>query len=750
MFVLQNAKLMKKFSPIILALATLVACEKSVDNNPNGTITQVNSSDEIVVPDGFDFKMTKMVQIPVKVKGSVDHGKSIVEVYQLSKGGKKVYGKYAITPRSEAVLEVQVPSYLESVLLDGMSAQGEKMLGQYRFGSEEIVELKPLKSTVDYNAASHFNKMTTSGPGCSSCPTTVTSISGSKLTVSSGSVVCLTGGLSGKKVDIEANAELRICGTYTNVQDIDIADGGKLVLNDNASVTMKSGKAIDLGDESKIYVYDGATLNLEKELYLDEDAELWNYGTIYSDKHIEIEDGGYLENHSTITLKGHLEVMESGSEAYNYGFIETTNNDHIKVYDSGVMYNHCRIFSDQHIWIEDDGIVHNYGLIEADHKLKMNDDGILNMYDASMALVEDLQLYDAEIIGNGTSRSLVKATDDAHYYNGAKISGIVDICIFDLNQNSSNITWSGTAAFSCATSISTTACITTGNTPPVVDSDNDGIPDDQDDYPNDPERAADVSRAPATLIAEDMWPYKGDYDFNDLVLLYRWNYVIDGQSDIKEITFRYQVKARGAAHDNGFAFSFDTDESNVESVTGGVYVNNFISLNSNGTEASSSSSTSSCFVITDKLENNLPLWNTYPNEPMSTPVWIDFRIVFTNAINPAVLNTFNPFMISQKRRQVEIHLAHYMPTNLVDTDFFGRADDASDIANGISYVTSDGMPWVLEVPEDFQYVIENIDLSHAYVNFPLWVQSSGSSAADWYDWQLSNNINGSNLISGGN
>ncbi len=58
-----------------------------------------------------------------------------------------------------------------------------------------------------------------------------------------------------------------------------------------------------------------------------------------------------------------------------------------------------------------------------------------------------------------------------------------------------------------------------------TDADGDGVPNDEDDYPNDGDRAFDnyyPANGPGTLAYEDLWPGKGDYDFNDLVLDYRF------------------------------------------------------------------------------------------------------------------------------------------------------------------------------------------------------------------------------------
>jgi len=109
--------------------------------------------------------------------------------------------------------------------------------------------------------------------------------------------------------------------------------------------------------------------------------------------------------------------------------------------------------------------------------------------------------------------------------------------------------------------------------PLVVDRDLDGIPDVTDLYPLDPERAS-KSFFPAetvwgTVAFEDLWPSKGDYDFNDLVLDYTGYYVLNAQNDVKDFIVDFQVRAVGASLNNGYGFQLDQiTPDQVESVTG--------------------------------------------------------------------------------------------------------------------------------------------------------------------------------------
>ena len=81
------------------------------------------------------------------------------------------------------------------------------------------------------------------------------------------------------------------------------------------------------------------------------------------------------------------------------------------------------------------------------------------------------------------------------------------------------------------------------------DWDNDGVADINDDYPIDATKAS-ANAFPAsgfgTLLYEDQWPYKGDFDFNDLVVDYRFNTITNAANNVAEIVYSFGPKASGA------------------------------------------------------------------------------------------------------------------------------------------------------------------------------------------------------------
>ncbi|MDX5430392.1 MAG: LruC domain-containing protein [Bacteroidota bacterium] len=93
----------------------------------------------------------------------------------------------------------------------------------------------------------------------------------------------------------------------------------------------------------------------------------------------------------------------------------------------------------------------------------------------------------------------------------------------------------------------------------VSDSDGDGVPNNQDDYPNDAALAFNnyMNANFSTLMFEDLWPGKGDYDFNDLVVDYRINRITNANNKIVKAEAVVVLRAIGASYTNAFAFQIN-------------------------------------------------------------------------------------------------------------------------------------------------------------------------------------------------
>lgn len=313
----------------------------------------------------------------------------------------------------------------------------------------------------------------------------------------------------------------------------------------------------------------------------------------------------------------------------------------------------------------------------------------------------------------------------------------------DINRSKSNCDNDFNDAIFYLTATPYTAVQTT-NVPEIdtpVDTDNDGVSDKFDDYPNDPNKALN-NYYPSegnygTLIFEDLWPNRGDYDFNDLVLDYQFNQVANASNKIVEIDASLVVRAIGAGYHNGFGFQMDLFSSDVSSITGQDLRYNYINLSANGTESGQPKAT---IIPFDNAFNILPspggtFINTIVGQTHVIPDTQNLVITLSSPKFAAEVGypPYNPFLIANKVRGKEIHLPGYAPTLMADTSLFGTGDDRTNIATANYYKSDNNLPWALDLPSSFVYPKEKSSIILGHLKFVPWAQSNGYSFMDWYE-----------------
>jgi len=242
-----------------------------------------------------------------------------------------------------------------------------------------------------------------------------------------------------------------------------------------------------------------------------------------------------------------------------------------------------------------------------------------------------------------------------------------------------------------------------------------------------------------TLAFEDLWPSKGDYDFNDLVVDYRFETVINYNNFIEAITATFKIRAFGASFQNGFGFQIPgpVNPSHL-TVSGYSITDTYISLESNGVETGQTKPT---IIVFDnafaqmKHPGSGTGVNTDPAAPYVQPKTLTVTINFkpnTYSINDVNIADFNPFIIINKDRSREVHLPGYAPTNLAGSQFFGTYDDASIPSQNKYYVTSNNLPWALNVYGSIDYMKEKVDILEGFLKFAEWAMSGGTAFPDWY------------------
>ncbi len=272
-----------------------------------------------------------------------------------------------------------------------------------------------------------------------------------------------------------------------------------------------------------------------------------------------------------------------------------------------------------------------------------------------------------------------------------------------------------------------------------TDTDGDGVGDSLDEYPNDKNKAFNnyypSKNNVGTIAFEDLWPNKGDYDFNDLVIDYNFNQVSNADNKIVEVNAALTVRAIGASYRNAFLIQFNTTPDNVKSVTGQYLTKDIFSINANGTEKGQTKAVVPIFDDSFKvLQYTGSIVNTIVGGSYSAPKTINVKVEFNTPIALSDFGTapYNPFMVLNGERGKEVHLPASAPTDLVDKSLFGTGDDNTDLNAKKYYMSDKYLPWAINLPVQFAYPAEKQDITKSFLMFNNWANSRGYNFMDWY------------------
>ncbi len=269
---------------------------------------------------------------------------------------------------------------------------------------------------------------------------------------------------------------------------------------------------------------------------------------------------------------------------------------------------------------------------------------------------------------------------------------------------------------------------------PGIDEDNDGVVDEDDDYSNDPNKAYDLvypgDNTYGTLAYEDLWPDKGDYDFNDMVIRYNIKEVVSSVNELKEIHFNLLLTAIGATKQNGFYFELPIQAEDITLLSASH------PLLTQKTNSSGLAIIQVFHNTNDLVQLNGNFMNTVPTMAHTPFLPISF-VVEVNGEYPASESEFfipyNPYITINHDPSMEVHLPGLPPTSNADQSYFNNGfDDATDLEAGYYYKTAEGAPWAIHTPATMAHPTETTDIVESYPDFGNWVNSNGASNREWY------------------
>lgn len=255
-----------------------------------------------------------------------------------------------------------------------------------------------------------------------------------------------------------------------------------------------------------------------------------------------------------------------------------------------------------------------------------------------------------------------------------------------------------------------------------------GIPDVDPEPPTEDKVVSETTYR-GILTFEDVWPYRGDFDMNDVVVSYESTVGYNINNEVLQTTDKFTVMHSGAQFDNSFAYQMNVLRSDADITIsssrggdGGAYVDAALDK------------------ATVRLANNIKSYANLPTKAVFDVVskFKGTRLSKSDFINPP----YNPF-ITTTQKDIEVHLTNHQPTEGMNKDLLGTGHDRSEPNRNLYYVTFDDqgiqMPFAIDIVFDsnesmskFIVTEETKRIDTRYPGFLNWVKTNGKENKDWY------------------
>ncbi len=663
------------------ALTTFGCVKDKFEEDIKDSIESSESSKEnnsflnMEISDDFHFKTSNVETINFADKND---GEGKLTIYGLDKhDNSQLLGSYTV--KKGTSINLEIPAHI--IFLNGILHRMDGTL------SSSKIELSET-STFSFGKHASPQGRLSSESSCLSGDVTVTQTGGTITIPHNKTYVIPEGHTFSGNVRFNKNGLLRVCGT-ANVSNI-----------------------YENYNQSNIIITSNGSWNSTNKLILEEaNSNFTNYGTVTANS---FQAQGKYYNHGTTTISGGV-TLDLKANVYNHSTMTVGGNYNIN--QGGNLHNYCT--TDISNNLTNHGKLYNYGRIDVGNKIHFKHGATHSLGNGSLTTGGSTDIYG--IVQGPTSGDYARLniSGTTRMYWEGRIRYNVDFC--DANgiemSNSSSL---AASVVSCVTTITgQSGCFegTEGSAPEENSTQY---------YPGE-----DVF---GSYVYEDLWPSYGDFDFNDLVMDYNYQFDLNSSNKITSITAKFKIRAIGAAYNNGFAIQLPVSSSSVTSVVGNEIVGGIVTIGGNGVEEGQSNAV---IVIYDKINdyagggsiNVVPGFNT-KDIPMSTVV-----ISFDTPVDLFSATDMNPFIYVNQVRGHEVHLSDKSGTDKMDSSLYGSSDSKS---NAEPFKSSSNLPFSFALPVSFEYPIERQIITNAYLKFSSWAQSSGNADGTWYTSESGN------------
>ena len=667
----------KRISVIAVGLIFgLTACQNDRLSNESIVGPEVTRMDQLIAPPTFDWSTNRSHKLILALGDQAPMpGKYLLKIYTGSVD-HPAGARFSgfIDTQNPLVTDILLPSSTEKIFARLFSPDGMST-------TTELPNYETISHTF---FRSQKTAKATTTIACTSCSG---SYNGSSWQTYQGSgtkcITNITGGSNGG-INVQNGKTLRICANGT-IGTINLSSNAALEIADGVSVTIGT---LNVNSATSMTVGTGATVTVNQNC--SPNGTITNRGTMDFKKVFGPNNGSTIHNYCKIIVKSNSDL--NSNAFYNYSFCQWKN------------------------------------------QLRINGSGKLFVTPGSHTKVKNLELLNEIKQTGGSGTAFLEVTNNANANWGNKVNGDIKVCRNGGSMNAGHL--QNGASFSCDIYIPASSCQPGYGT--SGDTDGDGVTDENDAYPTDPDRSTDLylpsENTYGTMAFEDLWPSEGDYDFNDMVVDYNSHLVLNADNKVVEVTLRLVKMARGGSIESGLGVQLGTlPSADVQSVTG-CYNSGSVSIEANGVE---SGQTYANVIVWDKISSAWPnttgasMQNTITGNPHCTEDTSTVFIGFTEPVSSSSIQA-NPYIWVNNERGREIHKAGFAATDLADTTYFGTGSDNSD-PNDVTtmYKGTGNRPWAIEMSTGYDQPEEKTVITESYTKFSDWAKSNGADHKDW-------------------
>jgi len=274
------------------------------------------------------------------------------------------------------------------------------------------------------------------------------------------------------------------------------------------------------------------------------------------------------------------------------------------------------------------------------------------------------------------------------------------------------------------------------------DSDGDGVIDVHDAYPGDATRAV-VMRYPANgyhvLGFEDLYPAVGDADYNDAVVVFAYELVTDAQGGVLDILATYHLVARGSAFDHLLGLHLPGIPADA---TGVVRLERFSGDPNQPSVIEPELSITDLIQLKARRIDNLIPSTVTALPPASGQGFANTQstVVDNLAASSRVLISFDEPLAPETLGAAPYDLYFGVDHGLIYDvhlpgwpGFSDRAPWLPEEEGEAAFLDDAGNPWLIIVPHDWRFPLEQVQVWSAYPSFSDWVADGGASHQDWFE-----------------